>query len=144
MSKTIFNFISFSSFLFENNYFIASGPQNPRTGGIILSQLQDRKKLEDILKDDPFQIHDIADYKMKDVSGNNISLNEIKTAKGLLVIFSCNTCPYVIKNQERTLAISKFAMENKVGVILLNSNEALRSEERAKTCLSLGLLLESS
>ena len=49
---------------YQNNYFIASGPQNPRTGGIILSQLQDRKKLEDILKDDPFQIHDIADYKI--------------------------------------------------------------------------------
>ena len=32
-----------------------------------------------------------ADLKMKDVSGKSVSLNDIKTAKGLLVIFSCNT-----------------------------------------------------
>ena len=44
-------------------------------------------------------------------------------------MFSCNTCPYVVKNQERTLAISKFATDNKVGVIILNSNEALRGDD---------------
>ena len=37
----------------------------------------------------------LASEKMKDVSGKFISLNEVKTKKGLLVIFSCNTCPYV-------------------------------------------------
>jgi hypothetical protein len=34
-----------------------------------------------------------ADFKMKDVSGKEISLGDVKTAKGILVIFSCNTCP---------------------------------------------------
>ena len=32
----------------------------------------------------------LADEKMKDVSGKEVSLNTAKTAKGLLVIFSCN------------------------------------------------------
>lgn len=48
---------------YRKNYFIASGPKNPRTGGIILSQLQNREQLENILKQDPFMIHDVADYK---------------------------------------------------------------------------------
>lgn len=47
---------------YQKNYFIASGPKNPRVGGIIISQLTDRKQLENILKQDPFNIYDIADY----------------------------------------------------------------------------------
>lgn len=48
---------------YQKNFFIASGPQNPRTGGIILSQLKDRAQLEAVLKHDPFRVHDIADYQ---------------------------------------------------------------------------------
>lgn len=47
---------------YKQNYFIASGPQNPRTGGIIISQLKDRDQLQTILNKDPFHIHEIADY----------------------------------------------------------------------------------
>ncbi len=69
-----------------------------------------------------------ADIKMKDVSGKILSLADIKTTNGLLVMFSCNTCPYVVKNQERTREISKYALEKNIGVILLNSNEGERSK----------------
>jgi peroxiredoxin len=70
-----------------------------------------------------------ADLKMQDISGKEIAIKDAKKENGVLVMFSCNTCPYVVKNQERTLAISKFATENKVGVIILNSNEALRADD---------------
>lgn len=69
-----------------------------------------------------------ADIKMKDVSGKILSLADIKTTNGLLVMFSCNTCPYVVKNQERTREISKYALEKNIGVVLLNSNEGERSK----------------
>ncbi len=49
---------------YQNNYFIASGPKTPRTGGIILSQLTDRIHLEKILSEDPFLIHSIANYEV--------------------------------------------------------------------------------
>lgn len=68
-----------------------------------------------------------ADMKMKDISGKEITLKDAKKKNGLLVMFSCNTCPYVIKNQDRTNAISKYALDNGVGVVLVNSNEAMRS-----------------
>src|SRR5947207_1547235 len=67
-----------------------------------------------------------GEIKMKDVSGNLVSLNDVKTANGLLVMFSCNTCPYVIKNQSRTKDICQYTQDKNVGVILLNSNEANR------------------
>ena len=70
-----------------------------------------------------------ADYKMKDVSGKSVSLNEIKTAKGLLVIFSCNTCPYVKLSESRIKEYSDFCQANGIGCALINSNEAQRNED---------------
>ncbi|MFN8291699.1 MAG: thioredoxin family protein [Chitinophagaceae bacterium] len=69
------------------------------------------------------------DVKMKDISGKEVSLREARTGKGLLVMFTCNTCPYVIKNQGRTLEACKYAMDNGIGVALLNSNEAKRGDD---------------
>lgn len=70
-----------------------------------------------------------ADLKMQDISGKEVSMKDAKKENGILVMFSCNTCPYVIKNQERTIGISEYAGKKNVGVIILNSNEALRGEE---------------
>lgn len=70
-----------------------------------------------------------ADLKMKDVSGKDISLNDAKTAKGLLVIFSCNTCPYVKLSESRIKEYSDFCAANGIGCILINSNEAQRTED---------------
>jgi peroxiredoxin len=70
-----------------------------------------------------------ADVKLKDVSGKEITLKDAIKKNGLLVMFSCNTCPYVIKNQERTNAISEYALKNNIGVVLVNSNEAYRTGE---------------
>ncbi|MFT3679302.1 MAG: thioredoxin family protein [Ferruginibacter sp.] len=69
-----------------------------------------------------------ADTKLKDVSGKTITLQETKQKNGLLVMFSCNTCPYVIKNQARTKDICGYAVKNNIGVAVLNSNEANRGE----------------
>lgn len=68
-----------------------------------------------------------SDVKLKDISGKNITIKDVKKENGVLVMFSCNTCPYVIKNQERTIAAGNYAQKMNVGFIVLNSNEALRS-----------------
>ena len=70
-----------------------------------------------------------ADIKLKDISGKEVSLKDAKKANGLLVMFSCNTCPYVIKNQNRTREVCAYALQNNIGVILINSNEAQRDNE---------------
>lgn len=68
----------------------------------------------------------MADVKMTEISNEEITMKDAKRKNGLLVMFTCNTCPYVIKNQERTKAICKYALRNNIGVILLNSNEGDR------------------
>ena len=39
----------------------------------------------------------LGDVQMEGVSGRNLTLDGVKGEKGLLVIFSCNTCPWVVK-----------------------------------------------
>lgn len=69
------------------------------------------------------------DMEMKDISGKKVTLKDAKKKNGLLVMFSCNTCPYVIKNQERTNEIAAYALKNDIGVVLVNSNEAQRDDD---------------
>ncbi len=44
--------------------FIASGPQNPRVGGVIMIKAPDREAVLSIISQDPFHIHRIADYQI--------------------------------------------------------------------------------
>lgn len=67
--------------------------------------------------------------KMQDVSGKMISIKDAAKANGVLVMFSCNTCPYVLKNQDRTVEIAAYALQKDLGVIVLNSNEAYRTKD---------------
>jgi hypothetical protein len=71
-----------------------------------------------------------AEAKLQDaVSGNEVTLNASKQENGLLVVFSCNTCPFVIKHQAAILETGKLAKASKVGYILVNSNEAKRDND---------------
>ena len=49
---------------YEKKKFIFSGRQNPRTGGIILARSDDKDEMMQIMKEDPFHVHDLADYEM--------------------------------------------------------------------------------
>ncbi|WP_111307748.1 YciI family protein [Confluentibacter sediminis] len=44
--------------------FIASGRKVPRTGGIILSKVSNKKELLSIIDKDPFKINRLADYEI--------------------------------------------------------------------------------
>jgi len=56
------NHIRFLKKQYALNNFHASGRKVPRTGGIILSLLNDKSKLEAILNEDPFSKKDLAKY----------------------------------------------------------------------------------
>ncbi|MBX2925371.1 MAG: thioredoxin family protein [Chitinophagaceae bacterium] len=66
------------------------------------------------------------DLSLKDVSGKEITLKKAMKENGLLVMFSCNTCPVVKGYQARTNEVCNYALGKKVGVILLNANEGGR------------------
>src|SRR5690554_6076900 len=66
----------------------------------------------------------LTDFLAIDVlSGNALSVNQQINDNGLLVIFSCNTCPYVIKNIKRTDEILSKAKTLNIPVVIVNSNE---------------------
>ncbi len=44
--------------------FIASGPQKPRIGGVIMIKATDRDAVSTIISQDPFNINGIADYRI--------------------------------------------------------------------------------
>ena len=72
-----------------------------------------------------------ADIKLKDITGQEITLKSAMKENGLLVMFSCNTCPIVVKNQSRAKEICQYSLTKNVGVVVLNSNEANRSDEES-------------
>jgi len=64
----------------------------------------------------------LTDVKMTDVTGKKVSLTDVKKENGLLVLFSCNTCPFVMKWEGRYNDLKAWADKNDVGMIVLNSN----------------------
>lgn len=68
----------------------------------------------------------LLDHKVDEVSGRSVTLNEVAQENGLIVIFSGNTCPWVIKWEDRYDDISQVANDNNIGLIALNANEDYR------------------
>jgi thioredoxin-related protein len=71
----------------------------------------------------------MTDAKMKSIDGKEYSLKSLKASNGTVVIFSCNTCPFVLQWEDRYPQIEEMAIENQIGFALVNSNEAKRSGE---------------
>tara|TARA_B100001094_G_scaffold29380_1_gene24514 strand:- start:273 stop:872 length:600 start_codon:yes stop_codon:yes gene_type:complete len=65
-----------------------------------------------------------TDYILNAISGNQITLNEIKGTNGTLIIFSCNTCPWVIRWEDRYIEIANSYLKRGIGMIAINSNVA--------------------
>ncbi len=63
-----------------------------------------------------------SDYILKNINGNDSELSTFKKENGLLVVFSCNTCPYVIRWQGRYNPISELCSKNNIGFVAVNSN----------------------
>jgi peroxiredoxin len=62
--------------------------------------------------------------ELNDIEGNKVTLSDIKGENGTLIIFSCNTCPWVIKWEDRYLDIANKYIEKGIGMVAINSNVA--------------------
>lgn len=73
--------------------------------------------------DDGYEVGDIAtDFSLKNVDGKMVSLSDYENAKGFLVIFTCNTCPYAKAYEDRIIALDKAYKSKGVPVIAINPN----------------------
>lgn len=67
-----------------------------------------------------------GEIKMLDIGGEMLSLNDIKKENGLVVIFSCNTCPWVLAWQDRYVELAAQYQEKGFGFVAINPNAAAR------------------
>ncbi len=70
------------------------------------------------------------DLKMTATDGNLYSLSNFQGEKGMMVVFSCNTCPFVVGNdtfdgwEKQYNELYKNAQAEGIGFVLVNSNAA--------------------
>lgn len=70
-----------------------------------------------------YQIGDKAeDFKLKNVDGKMVSLSDFDEAKGFIVIFTCNTCPVSVANEDRIIALNEKYESAGYPVIAINPN----------------------
>jgi peroxiredoxin len=85
----------------------------------------------------------MADVAMKGVDGKALTIAQAAGKKGTLVIFTCNACPWVKRWETRIAAIGNAAKAKGIGVVAINSNEAINPEdgfpEMQKRAKKLGL-----
>ena len=67
----------------------------------------------------------LADVTLKSVDGRMLSPAGVKGDRGTVVVFWCNTCPWVKKYEERMVAIASEYQEAGFGFIVLNPNDAV-------------------
>src|SRR5688572_16811148 len=65
----------------------------------------------------------VADFKLKNVDGKMVSLANFENAKGAIVIFDCNTCPYSKAYNDRIIALNKSYSPKGFPVIAINAND---------------------
>jgi peroxiredoxin len=64
-----------------------------------------------------------SDVPMKNVDGRELTIASVKGAKGTLVLFTCNHCPWVKAWEKRMVQIAAGARERGIGVIAINPND---------------------
>jgi peroxiredoxin len=70
-----------------------------------------------------YEVGDIAtDFKLKNIDGRMVSLADYKNAKGYIVIFTCNTCPYAVQYEDRIIALDKKYADQGYPVVAIMPN----------------------
>ena len=64
-----------------------------------------------------------TDFKLKNIDGKMVSLGDYKDAKGIIVIFTCNHCPYAVAYEDRIIALDKKYKALGYPVIAINPND---------------------
>lgn len=83
---------------------------------------------------------EVTDFQLKNVDGNTVSLGTIPDAKGYIVIFTCNHCPYAKAYEQRIIALHLKYSAFGYPVVAINPNDAkaapddsyAKMKERAK------------
>lgn len=77
-----------------------------------------------------YKIGDVAtDFSLKNVDGKMVSLSSIKNAKGYIVVFTCNECPFAKMYEDRLISLQKTYAKKGYSVIAINPNSPENEDE---------------
>lgn len=77
-----------------------------------------------------YQVGDEAsDFKLQNIDGKQVALADFKDAKGFVVIFTCNHCPYAIAYEDRIIALDKKYKSQGFPVVAINPNDPVIAPE---------------
>ena len=65
----------------------------------------------------------IKDFRLKNIDDQMVSLSDYKDAKGYIIIFTCNMCPYSVANEDRIIALDQKYKPKGYPVIAINPND---------------------
>ncbi|QDW22212.1 thioredoxin family protein [Flavobacterium sp. KBS0721] len=71
------------------------------------------------------------DFKLKNVDGKEVSFASYPKAKGFIVVFTCNTCPYAVAYEKRIIELDKKFKPQGYPVIAINPNDPEASKADA-------------
>lgn len=75
------------------------------------------------VKRNGYKIGDVAeDFSLKNIDGKMVSLADYKDAKGYIVTFTCNTCPYAVMYEDRIIALNNKYADKGYPVIAIMPN----------------------
>lgn len=75
-----------------------------------------------------YGVGDLArDFKLKNVDGRQVSLSDYVEAKGFIVVFTCNTCPYAKAYETRIMQLDEKYKSSGFPVLAINSNDINQS-----------------
>lgn len=63
------------------------------------------------------------DFKLKNVDNKEVSFASFPKAKGYIVVFTCNTCPYAVGYEQRIIDLDKKFKPQGYPVIAINPND---------------------
>ncbi len=73
---------------------------------------------------DAYKIGDQVDnFTLKNIDGKMVSLSDYETEKGVILIFTCNTCPYAIAYEDRIIALHDKYAKKGYPVLAINPND---------------------
>ena len=66
-----------------------------------------------------------TDFKLKSVDGKQYSMANYKDAKGFIVVFTCNTCPFAVKYEDRINDLAKKYKSKGYILLAINPNDPI-------------------
>lgn len=76
-----------------------------------------------VSEDKGYNVGDVAtDFSLENINGKMVSLADYKEAKGFIITFTCNTCPYAVAYEDRIEALNKKYADKGYPVIAIMPN----------------------